>query len=174
MTRPLPRGYVGSFHKEGEGAAALVAMALSHQEGNETAAPRGRLLRTSKAMPRPLSGGVSGAISAVVSQPIDTVKANMMGLEGSKFSSTLGCAGHRQCSLRWGGARPGFVTRADPLLSNFCYSTAWQLAVIQGGGEFGAFTHCGPDHSMRRRRNRRALVSSRHRLLLPPPQRVLT
>lgn len=40
-----------------------------------------------------MAGGVAGVISAIASQPIDTVKANMMGLEGAKFSSTLGCTG---------------------------------------------------------------------------------
>eukprot|EP00967_Tisochrysis_lutea_P092057 scaffold132507_cov30-Tisochrysis_lutea.AAC.3 len=38
-----------------------------------------------------LAGGVAGAVSAVVSQPIDTVKANMMGLEAKHFDSSLGC-----------------------------------------------------------------------------------
>jgi len=38
-----------------------------------------------------LAGGIAGAVSAVVSQPIDTVKANMMGLEGKRFNSTVGC-----------------------------------------------------------------------------------
>lgn len=39
-----------------------------------------------------LAGGVAGAVSAVVSQPIDTVKANMMGLEAKQFNSSLHCA----------------------------------------------------------------------------------
>ena len=38
-----------------------------------------------------LAGGVAGAVSAVLTQPIDTVKANMMGLEARAFSSTWGC-----------------------------------------------------------------------------------
>jgi len=38
-----------------------------------------------------LAGGTAGAISAVVSQPIDTVKANMMGLEAHRYRSSLGC-----------------------------------------------------------------------------------
>jgi len=40
-----------------------------------------------------LAGGTAGAISAVVSQPIDTVKANMMGLEGHKFKNSFHCLG---------------------------------------------------------------------------------
>jgi len=38
-----------------------------------------------------LAGGVAGSVSAVISQPIDTVKANMMGLEAHRFDSSLGC-----------------------------------------------------------------------------------
>ena len=39
-----------------------------------------------------LAGGLAGAFSAVVSQPIDTVKANMMGLEAKEFTSSFACA----------------------------------------------------------------------------------
>jgi solute carrier family 25 citrate transporter 1 len=40
-----------------------------------------------------LAGGTAGAVSAVVSQPIDTVKANMMGLEARQlFRSSWHCA----------------------------------------------------------------------------------
>lgn len=39
-----------------------------------------------------LAGGVAGAVSAVVSQPIDTVKANMMGLDAAKYASAFDCA----------------------------------------------------------------------------------
>lgn len=39
-----------------------------------------------------LAGGIAGAVSAVVSQPIDTVKANMMGLEAARFRSSFACA----------------------------------------------------------------------------------
>lgn len=39
-----------------------------------------------------LCGGTAGAISAVFTQPIDTVKANMMGLDAGRFKSSLGCA----------------------------------------------------------------------------------
>lgn len=38
-----------------------------------------------------LAGGTAGAVSAVLTQPIDTVKANMMGLEATKYTSTLHC-----------------------------------------------------------------------------------
>ena len=38
-----------------------------------------------------LAGGVAGAVSAVATQPIDVVKANMMGLEADRFASTAGC-----------------------------------------------------------------------------------
>ena len=38
-----------------------------------------------------LAGGTAGAISAVVSQPIDTVKANMMGLEAHRFRNSFSC-----------------------------------------------------------------------------------
>ena len=38
-----------------------------------------------------LAGGTAGAVSAVLTQPIDTVKANMMGLEAARFKSSLGC-----------------------------------------------------------------------------------
>ena len=38
-----------------------------------------------------LAGGTAGAVSAVLTQPIDTVKANMMGLEASRFRSTWHC-----------------------------------------------------------------------------------
>lgn len=39
-----------------------------------------------------LCGGTAGAISAVFTQPIDTVKANMMGLDAGRFRSSFGCA----------------------------------------------------------------------------------
>jgi len=39
-----------------------------------------------------LAGGVAGAVSAVVSQPVDTVKANMMGLDAGRYASSLDCA----------------------------------------------------------------------------------
>lgn len=38
-----------------------------------------------------LAGGTAGAMSAVVSQPIDTVKANMMGLDSKRYRSGLHC-----------------------------------------------------------------------------------
>ena len=38
------------------------------------------------------AGGLAGAISAVVSQPIDVVRANMMGLDAKRYSSSLQCA----------------------------------------------------------------------------------
>jgi solute carrier family 25 citrate transporter 1 len=38
------------------------------------------------------AGAVAGAISAVISQPVDTVKANMMGLDRSLYKSSLDCA----------------------------------------------------------------------------------
>ena len=49
-----------------------------------------------------LCGGTAGAISAVVTQPIDTVKANMMGLDAAKFKSSLSCAAEL---VRAGGFR---------------------------------------------------------------------
>ena len=39
-----------------------------------------------------LAGGTAGVVSAVLTQPIDTVKANMMGLEASRFKSSFACA----------------------------------------------------------------------------------
>lgn len=39
-----------------------------------------------------LCGGVAGAVSAVASQPVDTVKANMMGLDRGRYASSLACA----------------------------------------------------------------------------------
>ena len=39
-----------------------------------------------------LAGGTAGAISAVATQPIDTIKANMMGLEAKRFHSSFACA----------------------------------------------------------------------------------
>lgn len=39
-----------------------------------------------------LAGGTAGAVSAVLTQPIDTIKANMMGLEAARFSSSWACA----------------------------------------------------------------------------------
>ncbi|KAJ8603984.1 hypothetical protein CTAYLR_003363 [Chrysophaeum taylorii] len=38
------------------------------------------------------AGGLAGAFSAVVSQPIDTVKANMMGLDAHRYKSSWDCA----------------------------------------------------------------------------------
>ena len=37
------------------------------------------------------AGGTAGAISAVISQPIDTVKANMMGLDARQYRNSLDC-----------------------------------------------------------------------------------
>lgn len=39
-----------------------------------------------------LAGGTAGAVSAVLTQPIDTIKANMMGLEATRFTSSWACA----------------------------------------------------------------------------------
>ena len=39
-----------------------------------------------------LAGGVAGAVSAVASQPIDVVRANVMGLDAGRYSSSLACA----------------------------------------------------------------------------------
>ena len=39
-----------------------------------------------------MAGGLAGGVSAVVSQPIDTVKANMMGLESLRYKSAFHCA----------------------------------------------------------------------------------
>lgn len=58
--------------------------------------------RTLKPWETMLAGGVAGSVSAVVSQPIDTVKANMMGLEASRFDSSTGCL--REL-MRAGGVR---------------------------------------------------------------------
>ena len=38
------------------------------------------------------AGACAGAVSAVVSQPVDTVKANMMGLDRARYASSLECA----------------------------------------------------------------------------------
>lgn len=35
---------------------------------------------------------MAGAVSAVASQPVDTVKANMMGLDRARYASSLDCA----------------------------------------------------------------------------------
>ena len=37
------------------------------------------------------TGAVAGAISAVISQPVDTVKANMMGIDGGRYRSAVHC-----------------------------------------------------------------------------------
>ena len=37
------------------------------------------------------AGAVGGAVSAVVSHPLDTIKANMMGLDASRYSSGYDC-----------------------------------------------------------------------------------
>lgn len=52
-----------------------------------------------------LAGGTAGAISAVATQPIDTVKANMMGLEAKRFKSSFGCTADL---IRAGGIRALF------------------------------------------------------------------
>jgi len=39
-----------------------------------------------------MAGGIAGAISAVITQPVDTVMAQAQGLESSKFTNTLTCA----------------------------------------------------------------------------------
>ena len=39
-----------------------------------------------------LAGGTAGAVSALATQPIDTVKANMMGLDAGRYRSSIHCA----------------------------------------------------------------------------------
>ena len=60
-----------------------------------------------------LAGGVAGAISAVASQPVDTVKANMMGLDRHRYASSLACARAIVAAdgpaALWNGVRPRVV-----------------------------------------------------------------
>ena len=52
------------------------------------------------------AGGIAGAISAVVSQPIDVVRANMMGLDAMRYTSSLQCT---QAIFRSGGVGALFL-----------------------------------------------------------------
>ena len=46
---------------------------------------------TNSALSSMLIGGLAGAASAVITQPIDTVKANMMGVDSARYKSSLAC-----------------------------------------------------------------------------------
>eukprot|EP00964_Phaeocystis_antarctica_P123132 scaffold86790_cov73-Phaeocystis_antarctica.AAC.4 len=52
------------------------------------------------------AGGLAGAVSAVLSQPIDVVRANMMGLDTARYTSSLSCA---TAIARGGGVRALFL-----------------------------------------------------------------
>jgi len=52
-----------------------------------------------------LAGGTAGAVSALFSQPIDTVKANMMGLEAHRYQNSFACCAQL---VRAGGVRTLF------------------------------------------------------------------
>ena len=52
------------------------------------------------------AGGVAGAASAVVSQPIDVVRANMMGLDAKRYASSAACTA---AILRGGGVGALFL-----------------------------------------------------------------
>jgi len=60
-----------------------------------------------------LAGGVAGAVSAVASQPVDTVKANMMGLDRHRYASSFACAraivAADGAAALWNGVRPRVV-----------------------------------------------------------------
>jgi len=53
-----------------------------------------------------VAGGLAGALSAVVSQPIDVVRANMMGLDAKRYSTSLHCG---LAIFRGGGVRALFL-----------------------------------------------------------------
>ena len=59
------------------------------QERNSDAVAAARPLRPAEAM---LAGAAAGGISAVATQPIDTVMAQAQGLESAKFQNSLHCA----------------------------------------------------------------------------------
>jgi len=68
-----------------------------------------RALQRDDPAPRPLpphqamlAGGLAGGVSAVLTQPIDTVMGNMLGLEAARYRSSLDCA---RALVRAGGIR---------------------------------------------------------------------
>ena len=58
-----------------------------------------------------LAGGTAGAISAVITQPIDTVMAQAQGLESKKFRGTLQCARDLVAAGGWRSLYFGLPTR---------------------------------------------------------------
>lgn len=74
-----------------------------------------------------MAGGFAGAFSAVVSQPIDTVKANMMGLDRHRYTSSFDCAtqivrSDGICAL-WNGV--------DPRMGRVCIEVALQFTLFE-------------------------------------------
>ena len=64
-----------------------------------------------------VAGGLAGAISAVVTQPIDTVMAQAQGLESAKFRNTFACA---RDIVRAGGVRALYFGLSTRTARVFC------------------------------------------------------
>jgi hypothetical protein len=91
------------------------------QDGNDQAGP----LPPHQAM---LAGASAGVVSAVVSQPIDTVMAQAQGLESGKFKNSLSCA---RALVAAGGVRALYFG-----LSTRCTRVAFEI-----GLQFSLYEH---------------------------------
>ena len=77
-----------------------------------------------------LAGGTAGAVSAVLTQPIDTVKANMMGLEASRFHSSFACA----ADLVRAGGLPALMNGVGPRVVRVFIEVGLQFSLFESVG----------------------------------------
>ena len=87
-----------------------IKRSMQRRDGADPAAP----LPPSQAI---VAGGLAGAISAVVTQPIDTVMAQAQGLESAKFRNTFACA---RDIVRAGGVRALYFGLSTRTARVFC------------------------------------------------------
>lgn len=77
-----------------------------------------------------LAGGTAGAASAVLTQPIDTVKANMMGLEAARFKSSFACA----AALVRAGGLPALMNGVGPRVVRVFIEVGLQFSLFESVG----------------------------------------
>jgi hypothetical protein len=74
-----------------------------------------------------VAGGTAGGVSAVLSQPIDVVRANMMSLDARRYSSSLACA---RAILRSGGL-PGLFLGVGPRICRVCVEESLKFTLFE-------------------------------------------
>ena len=73
------------------------------------------------------AGGLAGAVSAVASQPIDVVRANMMGLDAKQYASSLSCAG----AILRGGGVPALFLGVGPRVCRVFVEEALKFSLFE-------------------------------------------